>query len=90
MSRLCRLSPSSPVTPVLHRSRRACALRTAPGLVEDGVRSQTFLDQQRVFDPGYGVDRNYWKGHFARGLPDELIDELLVASARWGVRPGRS
>jgi FAD/FMN-containing dehydrogenase len=30
-----------------------------------------------VFNPGYGVDRNYWKGHFARELPDELIDELL-------------
>src|SRR3954447_723276 len=26
-------------------------LRSAPGLIADGVRSQTFLDQQRVFDP---------------------------------------
>ena len=53
------------------------ALRSAPGLVDDTVRRQGFLDQQRVFDPGYGVDRNYWKGHFVRELPDELIDELL-------------
>ena len=53
------------------------ALRSALGLVNDGVRSQTFLDQQRLFDPGYGVDRNYWKSHFVRELPDELIDELL-------------
>jgi FAD/FMN-containing dehydrogenase len=64
------------------------ALRTAPGLAEDGVRSQTFLDQQRVFDPGYGVDRNYWKGHFARGLSDELIDELLDRMGALGRPPG--
>jgi FAD/FMN-containing dehydrogenase len=64
------------------------ALRSAPGLVNDGVRSQTFLDQQRVFDPGYGVDRNYWKGHFVRELPDELIDELLGRMTALGRRPG--
>jgi FAD/FMN-containing dehydrogenase len=64
------------------------ALRSAPGLVSDGVRSQTFLDQQRVFDPGYGVDRNYWKGHFVRELPDELIDELLGRMTALGRRPG--
>jgi FAD/FMN-containing dehydrogenase len=53
------------------------ALRSAPGLVEDGVRAQTFLDQQRVFDSPYGENRHYWKGHFVRELPDELIDELV-------------
>jgi FAD/FMN-containing dehydrogenase len=53
------------------------ALRAAPGLVNDGVREQTFLDQQLVFNPGYGVDRNYWKGHFVRELPDELINLLV-------------
>jgi FAD/FMN-containing dehydrogenase len=37
-------------------------LRAVPGLVNDGVRRQGFLEQQRIFDPGYGVDRNYWKG----------------------------
>jgi FAD/FMN-containing dehydrogenase len=64
------------------------ALRAAPGLVEDSVRSQTFLDQQRVFDPGYGVDRNYWKGHFVRELPDELIDGLLDRMGALGRPPG--
>jgi FAD/FMN-containing dehydrogenase len=54
------------------------ALRSAPGLVEDGVRSHTFLEQQRVFDAAYGENRHYWKGHFVRELPDELIDELLA------------
>jgi FAD/FMN-containing dehydrogenase len=63
-------------------------LRSAPGLVEDSVRSQGFLDQQRVFDPGYGVDRNYWKGHFVRELQDELIDELLTRMAVLGRPPG--
>ncbi len=64
------------------------ALRSAPGLVNDGVRPQTFLDQQRVFDPGYGVDRNYWKGHFVRELPDELVDELLRRMVALGRPPG--
>jgi FAD/FMN-containing dehydrogenase len=52
-------------------------LRSGPGLVEDTVRRHSFLDQQRVFDSPYGENRHYWKGHFVRELPDELIDELL-------------
>ena len=64
------------------------ALRAVPGLVGDTVRSQAFLDQQRVFDPGYAVDRNYWKGHFVRELADELIDELLARMAALGRPPG--
>jgi FAD/FMN-containing dehydrogenase len=53
-------------------------LRSTPGLLADGVRSQTFTDQQRIFDDsGYGVDRHYWKGHFVHELPDELIDVLI-------------
>jgi FAD/FMN-containing dehydrogenase len=64
------------------------AYRAAPGLVSDAVRRQGFLDQQRVFDPGYGVDRNYWKGHFVRELPDELIDTLLERMAALGRPPG--
>jgi FAD/FMN-containing dehydrogenase len=53
------------------------ALRALPGLVSDDVRARTFLDQQRVFDSPYGENRHYWKGHFVRELPDELIDELV-------------
>jgi FAD/FMN-containing dehydrogenase len=64
------------------------ALRSAPGLVNDALRSHSFLDQQTMLDPGYGVDRNYWKGHFVRELPDELIDELLARMGALGRRPG--
>ena len=64
------------------------ALRFAPGLVNDTVRRQGFLDQQLVFNPGYGVDRNYWKGHFVTELPDELIDELLNRILILGRPPG--
>jgi FAD/FMN-containing dehydrogenase len=64
------------------------ALRSAPGLVADTVREQSFLDQQRVFDPGYGVDRHYWKGHFVRELPDELIDTLIEAMGALSRPPG--
>jgi FAD/FMN-containing dehydrogenase len=64
------------------------ALRAAPGLVSDGVRSHVFLEQQRIFDPGYGIDRNYWKGHFVRELPDELIDELIGRMLALGRPPG--
>jgi FAD/FMN-containing dehydrogenase len=53
------------------------ALRAAPGLVADEVRTHSFLDQQRVFDAPYGENRHYWKGHFVRELPNELIDELV-------------
>ena len=63
-------------------------LRSAPGLVDDGVRLHGFLDQQRVFDPGYGVDRNYWKGHFVGALPDELIAALVEAMSSLGRPPG--
>ena len=56
-----------------------------PGLVADGVRSQTFMDQQRIFDDsGYGVERHYWKGHFVHELPDELIDVLIERVAAPG------
>jgi FAD/FMN-containing dehydrogenase len=60
------------------------ALRAAPGIVTDGVREETFLDQQALLDPGYGVDRNYWKGHFVRELPDELIDILVDSMSALG------
>ena len=63
-------------------------LRTAPGLVSDGIRAQTFLEQQLVIDSPYGENRHYWKGHFVRELPDELIDELLQRIAAFGRPPG--
>ena len=63
-------------------------LRAASALVDDGVRPQGFLDQQLLFNPGYGVDRNYWKGHFVRELPDELIDTLLERMTVLGRPPG--
>ncbi len=63
-------------------------LRSAPGLVDDGVRAQSFLDQQLVFDSPYGENRHYWKGHFVRELPDELIDELLGRIVALGRPPG--
>jgi FAD/FMN-containing dehydrogenase len=64
------------------------ALRSSPRLVEDGVRAQTFLEQQRVFDSPYGENRHYWKGHFVRELPDELIDTLLERVGALGRIPG--
>ena len=64
------------------------ALRSAPGLVEDGVGAHTFLEQQRVVDSAYGENRHYWKGHFVRELPDELLDELLERIGALGRPPG--
>jgi FAD/FMN-containing dehydrogenase len=64
------------------------ALRAAPGLVDDSVRAHTFMDQQRVFDSPYGENRAYWKGHFVRELPDELLDELMSRLGALGRPPG--
>ena len=61
-------------------ARARCARRRGSSTTR--VRAQGFLDQQRVFDPGYGVDRNYWKGHFVRELPDELIDDAARPHGR--------
>jgi FAD/FMN-containing dehydrogenase len=63
-------------------------LRALPGLISDDLRRQGFLEQQRIFDPGYGVDRNYWKGHFVAELPDELIDDLRHRMTALGRPPG--
>ena len=63
-------------------------LRSAPGLVDDGTRAHSFVDQQRLVDPAYGEDRHYWKGHFVRELPDELLDELLRRIVALGRPPG--
>jgi len=63
-------------------------LRSVPGLFADGVREQSFIAQQHVFNPPYGEDRNYWKSTFVRELPDELIDELLRWMTALGHPPG--
>src|SRR4029453_12651887 len=60
------------------------ALRSAPGLISDEVQAQSFLAQQLVFDSPYGENRHYWKGHFVREFPDELIDELLGRIGAFG------
>ena len=62
-------------------------VRSAPGLVSDNVQAQSFLDQQLLLDSPYGENRHYWKGHFVRELPDELIDELLGRIVAFGRPP---
>ena len=53
------------------------ALRSAPGLVDDGLHEHTLLDQQRVSDSPYGTNRHYWKGLFVRARPDEAIHAMF-------------
>jgi FAD/FMN-containing dehydrogenase len=62
--------------------------RSTSGLVDGGLRAHTFMDQQRIFDSPFGVSRHYWKGHFVRELPDELIDMLLDRIVALGRSPG--
>ena len=64
------------------------ALRSARGLVDDTVHERSFLEQQKEFDPPYGVDRNYWKGHLVHELHDELIDALVGSMTALGRPPG--
>src|SRR5262245_60920537 len=64
------------------------ALRAARGLVEDGVQEHDFRAQQSLYGDAYGVERNYWKGHFVRELSDELVDVLLERIVAMGRPPG--
>jgi FAD/FMN-containing dehydrogenase len=64
------------------------ALRSRPGIGEDGLSERSFLDQQLIFDPPYGEARVYWKGHFVSELPDELIDALIGRIVALGRPPG--
>jgi FAD/FMN-containing dehydrogenase len=82
------LRPIVTVVPCYTGSEDLRGLRGAPGLVNDGVREHTFLDQQRVYESPYGENRQYWKGHFVRELSDELIDELLERIGALGRPPG--
>ena len=70
-------------------SQALSELRELPGLVSDDVRRRSFISQQHVFNPAYGEERAYWKGHFVRELPDELIDELLNRMNALGRDPGQ-
>jgi FAD/FMN-containing dehydrogenase len=63
-------------------------LRSVPGLVDDGVRAHTYFEQQNLFESPFGTERNYWKGHFVRELPDELFDELVERIVALGRQPG--
>lgn len=63
------------------------ALRALPGIVDDDVRDRPFLEQQLVFDSPYGENRHYWKGHFVRELPDELLDDLVDRLLSFGREP---
>jgi FAD/FMN-containing dehydrogenase len=63
-------------------------LRAAPGLIEDGLRKHSFLEQQRLIDTAYGENRHYWKGHFVREFPNELLDEILKRIVALGRPPG--
>jgi FAD/FMN-containing dehydrogenase len=87
------LAPTLVVTPCYTGSDEDPAqlrpLRSLRGLVDDGVRAHSYLAQQHVFNPGYGTDRNYWKGHFVREFPDELLDELLQRMVGFGRPPGQ-
>ena len=65
------------------------ALRSAPGLVGDGLATRSFISQQHLFNPPYGEERGYWKGGFVRELPDELIDVLFERMAALGRPPGQ-
>lgn len=65
------------------------ALREIPGLIDDRLRLHSFAAQQHVVNPAYGANRAYWKGHFVRELPDELIDALIERMGAMERPPGQ-
>jgi FAD/FMN-containing dehydrogenase len=50
-------------------------LRRAAVPVLDDVKRRPYLDLQLAQDLPFGL-RHYWKGHFVRELPDDLVDDL--------------
>jgi FAD/FMN-containing dehydrogenase len=61
---------------------RLGSLRSHPGLLVDGVRPMSYLQLQSIFgEIPFGL-RHYWKGHFVRALPDELIDFVVQHFAK--------
>ncbi len=64
-------------------------LKDAPGLILDDIRRHSFIAQQHVVNPPYGVERTYWKGHFVNELPDELIDALVERMRALDRPPGQ-
>jgi FAD/FMN-containing dehydrogenase len=56
---------------------RLDALRSAPGLLADDVRTTSYLRVQAIFGESPFGFRQYWKGHFLSRMPDELIDLLV-------------
>jgi FAD/FMN-containing dehydrogenase len=85
------LAPTLVIAPCYTGSHRdpeeLRTLRSAPGLIDEALRAHTFVEQQRVFDSPFGENRHYWKGHFVRELPDELIDALVERIVVFGRPP---
>ena len=63
------------------------SVRSAPGLLVDGVRPTSYLQLQGTFGEVPFGARNYWKGHFVGAMPDELVD---VVVAQLAAPPGGS
>ena len=80
--------------PLLHgrgRGSRGAAGAALGAGVDRGQRRRAPLPRPAAtLDSPYGENRHYWKGHFVRELPDELIDELVGAASRSADRPARS
>jgi FAD/FMN-containing dehydrogenase len=58
------------------------SLRSTPGLLVDAVRPTSYLQLQAIFgEMPFGL-RHYWKGHFIKALPDELIEFVVEHFAR--------
>ena len=62
-------------------------LRESPHLLEDRVARIPYRKLQAMLDMPFGL-RNYWKGHFVRELPDELVELLVERYGALGWPPG--
>ena len=61
---------------------RLASLRSLPGLLLDAVRPTSYLQLQAAFgETPFGL-RHYWKGHFVKALPDELVEFIVEHFAR--------
>jgi FAD/FMN-containing dehydrogenase len=68
--------------PIEDGERLVAPIRRLGPPLDDGIRPMAYPEVQRIFaEIPFGL-QNYWKGHFLRDMPDEVIEATVDSFAR--------